>query len=98
MQPLTHQAHIPITKAAELRHISKQTAFDIWLKFKKKNGSTHVPPHSGRPPKITNLIKQSVICEAKINHQKPFDQIGKLVTPNISASSMQTILHEGGLH
>jgi hypothetical protein len=33
-----------------------------------------------------------------MNCHKPFDQIGKLVTPNISASSVQTILHEAGLH
>jgi hypothetical protein len=31
-------------------------------------------------------------------HWKPFDRISKLVTSNISASSMQTILHEAGLH
>jgi hypothetical protein len=30
------QAGIPITKATELHHIPKQTASDIWLKFKKK--------------------------------------------------------------
>jgi hypothetical protein len=50
------QAGIPITKAAELHHIPKQTASDIWLKF-KKTGSTHALPRSGRLPKITNHIK-----------------------------------------
>ena len=50
------------------------------------------------PPKITNRIKWSVIREARMNCWKPFDQIGKLITPNISASSVRTILHEAGLH
>jgi len=37
------QAGIPITKAAELHHIPKQTASDIWLKF-KKNWLNTCPP------------------------------------------------------
>jgi len=72
-------------------------AYDLWHKFQQMS-STHALPRSGQPPKITNHMKQSVIPEAKMNHWKPLDTIGKLITPNISASSMRAILQDVGLH
>ena len=81
------QAGQSIVEASNNFDIPKQTASDLWHKF-QQTGSTHALPRSGRPPKITNRMKWSVIREAKMNCRKPLDAIGKLITPNISASSM----------
>lgn len=83
--------------AADHYGIPVATAHDIWRKF-CETGSTHTRACSGRPPKITNRMKRIIIREAKANRQKPLDQVGRMVTPYISASSVRSILDAVGLH
>jgi transposase len=91
------QAGQSLTEAANNFNIPKQTASDLWKKF-QKTGSTHARPRSGRPSKISARMKRTIVREARANRRKPLHEIGKFVTPNISASSVRTILHEVGLH
>jgi len=91
------QAGQSLTEAANNFDIPKQTASDLWKKF-QKTGSTHTHPRSGCPSKISARMKRTVVCEVRANRRKPLHEIRKFVTPNISANSVWTILHEVGLH
>lgn len=91
------QAGQSLTEAAKNFDILKQTASNLWKKF-QKTGLTHTHPWPGCPLKISARMKQTIIHEARANCQKPLHEIGKFITPNIPASSVQTILHEVGLH
>jgi transposase len=90
------QAGQSLTEAANNFNIPKQTASDLWKKF-QKTGSTHAHPRSGRPSKISARMKRTIVREARANRRKPLHKIGKFVTPNISASSVWTILHVTGM-
>lgn len=91
------QAGLSIRQAASNLGIPDSTASDLWRKF-QQTGTTHTRPRSGRPSKITNRARRSVIREARANRQKPLDEIGRLVSPVLSATSVRQILASVGLH
>lgn len=86
-----------IQAASDHYGIPFSTARDIWHKF-QESGSTHAQPCSGRPVKITNWMCWTIIHKAKANQKKHLDQVGRMVDPPISASSVQNILNAVGLH
>ena len=86
-----------IRAAASTYGIPPATAQDIWRKF-QETGTTHMRPGRYRPAKITNRLKRSVIHEARANRRLSLGLVGKLVTPHISASAVQRILDDVGLH
>src|SRR5882762_1186847 len=90
------QAGQSLTGATNSFNIPKQTTSDLWKKLQKM-GLTHAHPRSGCPSKISaRMNKQLSVRREPI--AKSLHEIGKFVTPNISASSVRTILHEVGLH
>jgi transposase len=91
------QAGLTISEAAQAADIPQQTASDLARKF-RETGSTHARARSGRPRKITDHTKRTVIREANAYRRKPLSEIGNLVQPEISATLVRNILGQAGLH
>jgi transposase len=91
------QAGLTISQAAKENDIQPTTAKDLAKKF-RETGSTHRRPGSGQPPKATSWVKHIITKEARKDHQKLLADIGKSMTPSVSAHTVQRILAEEGLH
>jgi transposase len=86
-----------VRQAAKDHNIRQTTANDIFRKF-QETGSTHRRAGSGRCCTITPRMERTVRQYALKNRRIKFADIGKMVTPNISASSVRRILAKYGYH
>lgn len=91
------QAGSTISKAAKENDIPYATAHGIAKKF-RATGSTHRRSGSGRPPKTTARVKRALRKEAKQARRAPLHEIGRHVSPRVSASTVRRVLAETGMH
>jgi transposase len=91
------QAGKTIAQAAETVDIPFGTAKKIWAKF-QKTGSTTNRPRSGRPPKVDEHMHRLIVWKARKNRKMPFRQIGNLVEPRLSASTVGRHVAEENYH
>jgi DDE superfamily endonuclease/Transposase len=86
-----------IAAFAELVNIPPSTAKKIWTKY-WKTGSTKNHPHSGCPLKVDERAQQTLVCNAKKNWRAGFVELGNMMNPHISATTVQEHLDEANLH
>jgi transposase len=91
------QAGLNVSQAAKENDIRLTTAKNLAEKF-RETGSTHRRPGSGRPTKVTSRVQRSITKEAKKDRRKPLADIGRSVTPSVSASTVQRVLADQGMH
>jgi transposase len=91
------QAGLNVTQAAKENDIRLTTAKNLAEKF-RETGSTHHQPGSGRPTKATSRVQRSITKEAKKDRRKPLADIGRSVTPIVSASTVRRVLADRGMH
>ena len=87
----------PVPIAAASFRIPRSTGYKLWNKYKTM-GSTHALPRSGRPPVVTPHLKRRVAHEIRKDRKAHFQEIGQLVKPTISATTVQAIADENGIH
>ena len=86
-----------VHKAAKTHSIPQTTANDLFQKY-RKTVSTHRCTGSGHHVTITPQMEWAVKHHALANRCTPFASIGKMVTPQFSASSVWRILDEAGYY
>lgn len=86
-----------IKDAADHEDIPRTTGSDIWKKY-QETGSTHNRPRTGRPTKLTPHMKRIIVRQARKNRRRNLHELGKSVTPTVSASTARRVLSEVGLH
>jgi transposase len=91
------QAGKPISQAAQLTGIPFGTAKKIWAKF-RETGSTKNRPRSGRPPKVTERMHRHVVRLSVKDRWMPFREIGNLVEPQLSATTVREHVAKENLH
>ena len=87
----------PVPIAAASFRIPRSTSYKLWNKY-KTTGSTHALPRSGRPPVVTPHLKRRVAHEIRKDRKAHFREIGQLVKPTISATTVRAIADENGIH
>lgn len=73
------------------------TVNDIWKKF-VATGSTHNAPRSGRPPKATPRVRRRLVRIVKKNRRLPLREVAKLLSPQLSTSTIRNVLASEGFH
>lgn len=53
---------------------------------------------SGRKPKVTDHTKRQIERKARNHHREPLEEVGKAVEPQVSASTVRSVLAEKGYH
>ncbi|KAF5365709.1 hypothetical protein D9758_003123 [Tetrapyrgos nigripes] len=91
------QAGKTIKEAAEMANIPHGTAKKIWDRF-CKTGSTKNLPCSGHPSKVSDHTKREMVRVAKKDRKMPFREIGNLMEPVLSASTVGNHLAEENYH
>ena len=86
-----------IWQAAKDHNIAPATANDIYHKY-NKTGTTHWCAGSGRPSTVTPQIEHHLKYLAVKFWWIPFGELGKLVEPKVSASTVQKVLNTAGYH
>jgi len=86
---------LSIAHAAQLAEIPQSTAKKIWSKY-KKTGSTANRPCGGCQSKVTERVKRAVVRAAWKYRRVPFQSLGDMMEPKLSASTVRRILAESG--
>lgn len=86
-----------LRQAAVAEDISYTTAQNIMAKY-RATGSTRNLPRSGRPPKVNERDVRRLVRIARLNRRIPNSELGKMVTPNISATTVARILEKQGYY
>ena len=91
------QAGNSVRAAARDFSIPQRTANQLYNKFKEM-GTTHRKTGSGRPTDVTPHMMWRIRYLLVTNHRMPFEQIGNLMTPKLSASTIRRVGAYFGLH
>ncbi|KAF7964799.1 hypothetical protein HWV62_2878 [Athelia sp. TMB] len=91
------QAGLSISRSAKENDIPLSTAKAIYKKY-TETGSTTRRRGSGRPTKLDDRGKRTLIKEGRKSRRKPLQELGKAVIPQVSASTARRVLAEVGLH
>ncbi|KAF5333764.1 hypothetical protein D9758_016585 [Tetrapyrgos nigripes] len=91
------QAGKTIAQAAELIDMPFGTAKGVWARF-RKTGSTKNRPCSGRPSKVSDSLRRQVVRLARKDRKMPFREIGNLVEPQLSATTVGDHLAQENYH
>lgn len=91
------QAGNSVRTAAEDFGIPQRTANQLYNKF-KETGSTHRRPGSGRPTEMTPRMLRRIRYLLVTNRRMSFEQVGNLMRPKFSASSIRRVAAQFGLY
>lgn len=86
-----------VSKAAEVYGIKHTTAYDLFHKY-QQTGSTHRRAGSGRHKQISPRDERRVRYLCLRDRCMPFQEVGKLMRPPISADSVRRIMAKSGYH
>ena len=92
-----YQAGATMAEAGRLNSVPSRTAQYIINRFLKHNTTKNLP-RPGAPKKATDRTHRFIIRTAKKNRRMPFAEIGNLVEPQLSASTIHRELAEEGYH
>lgn len=84
-----------IAESSLLFSIPYSTARDIWKRY-KNTGSTENYLRSGRPTKLSDVMKRHIIQTALKSRRKPFREIGNEIGIKVSEGTIRNVLREKG--
>jgi transposase len=87
----------PLGEAAKLFGFPQSTASRILDRW-ENHATLEDLPRSGRPTKMTEAGKRYLDRTARKNRRKPFKEIGNMVQPNISETTVRNYLAQHGYH